>query len=291
MTSSYYRPSGAVPASGICIVVGFAVAAIPLARLYGWATFRAPFVPDVLIVLVMCMCVGLLVRGAAGVARIRNPHWMRLAGAGCGFFVWYVQWAAWLAYAGVAESPLYLGLRPWTMIAAILETLAELPWLGAACLVVCWLVEMLLLMLPAAMAGSLRAAEPFCEKTGQWASKVDVDVQFETIENVEAVRRRLERNPGELASVLMPCAGDALAFAELTLYRCDGGDSFVTITNYVAAEARSTAHEQTAALLAMPAREVEVVLQIDDPVVELLRLPTADVDPFIRQVSAAGSAA
>jgi len=287
MTTSSYRPSGQVPVRGICIVILFAMAAIPLARLYAWASFEAGFGLGSLIVVAMVPCLMLVIRHAAGHAKIRHPGWMKRAGAGFGGFVWYVQWAAWLGDAGAEQTMLDFATHPWEMAAAIATRAAGMPASQASFMLVCWLAELALFVLPCASVAALRAREPFCEAIGEWAEKVDVPVQFESIGDPEGARLRLESDPRQLEAILRPCPDDAQAFAELILYRCRGGDAFVTITNYVTAAPGSDAHREAAQLIHMPEDKVEAVFQADEPVVELLRLPMQDTDLLIREWKAA----
>ena len=284
MHSAYYHPSGQVPARGVYLVLLVAVASIPLARLYGWASFHANVTLAGCVAIAMALILGLIGRHTATYARIRHPAWMRRAGVAIALFVWYIHWAAWLGYAGHdGESWVYLATHPLSMLALAARRLTDYSSSTASFVLSCWLTELGMLVLACAMAAAARARQPFCETTGQWAEKVNVEVRFASIADPEAVRRSLEHDPLQLAAVLVPCASGTREFAELALYRCRGGDSFITLTNYVEAAPGSEARRQAADTLSMRPEKLEVVFQSDEPVVELLRLPIPDTDPLLRK--------
>ena len=282
MTSSCYQPSGRVPAHGVVVVLVFTLAAVPMARLYAWASVAAGFGPGLLVSAGMSIFLACLVRQAAGHGKIRNPRWMGRAGAACGLFVWYVHWSAWLVYADAAGSSLYLATHPWSIGEAMLARLAAVSGAGAAFLAFCWLVELGLFVLPCILAGRSRAEEPFCEAGSQWAEKVNVPVRFHPIQDADRVRRWLEADPSQVLVLLQPCIDDLPAYADLTMYRCPGGDAFITIANFVAVAPGSKEHRDIAAMLALPADKVEIAHEADAPVVELLRLPAAVTSQLVR---------
>lgn len=294
MSSPYYRPSGQAPMRGKCTVALFAAGTLPMAWLYGWATSWANPLLNPFIAVLMASCLAMLVKGAAAAGKIRHPRWMGRAGATVGLLAWYLQWAIWLAHreqvslqpyapGALAESVVQLTTHPWEMLAAGRRIVTNSTALAASVSLLFWVVELGLYLLPPAFAGAARSRAPFCEATQRWARMVDVGVQFAFVAHPEEVRRRLERNPKELVSVLVPCAHDAPMHAELTLYQCPGADSFATLTNWIMAPSGGEEQRDMARMLAKQPDEIEVVFQADDPVVELLRLPIPDTDTLIRE--------
>lgn len=134
------------------------------------------------------------------------------------------------------------------------------------------------------LAGRHRASAPFCETTGRWAQEVEVPVQFELIAEPEVVRHRLQSGPEHILAVLVPRAeGAAGSFAALTLYRCPGVHSFITIKNFIemAPETVPLPAEVRNLMVAMPDK-VECFAEAEEPVVELLRLSIPDPDALLR---------
>jgi len=292
MTSNYYQPSGQVPVRGVAVVVVFSLAAVPMTVLYARASVAAGFGLGVLIAAVMGMLLALLVRQAATYGKIRNPRWMGRAGAACGLFLWYVHWSAWLAYAGAANSGLYLATDPWSMGEAMLARFAGVSAVSAAFMALCWLAELGLFVLPCVVAGRRRAAEPFCEAGGEWAQRVSVPVRFHPIADAEGARRRLEADPAEALALLRPFDDDQVpAFADLEMHRCPDGASFITLQNWTAAAPGSKEQRDTASMLALPADKVEGVYAGDAPVVELFKLPATVTGQLVRQWEAFARAA
>jgi len=283
MTSNYYQPSGQAPARGVAVILAFSLAAVPMTVLYAWASVAAGFGYGFLILVFMSLFLALLVRQAAGHGKIRNPRWMGRAGAACGLFLWYVHWSAWLAYANGADTGLYLAIHPSAMGEAMLARLTGASDVKAGFLAVCWLIELGLFMLPCALGGRNRATEPFCEACGQWAEKVDVPVRFHPIRDADGVRRCLEADPSQALVLLQPCIDDVPAYTDLEMYRCPGGDAFITILNFVAVAPGSQEHRDTAAMLDLPAEKVELSYEADAPVVELLKLPAAITGQLVRR--------
>lgn len=303
MTTPYFQPSLHVPTAGKYVVVVSLAATTPAAWLYAWATAPGPSGVNLLYALGLSLWLALVAHCVAAFGKIRHPQWMGLAGALIGVAAWYIHWAAWIAVSGQAVSvpqdaasstlatAAYLCLRPDLVLgaaAAIAGSAAGV--LGAAALVVVWLVELCAFALPPALAGARRASAPFCEQTGSWAKEVHVPVDFHYIQDPEAVRRRLERDPGALTSVLVPCADDMPLIASVTIHRCRGDESFVTICNFgVMAPSEVPVREIGKLSEAMPDK-VQCYGQVDEPVVELLRFPAADVDALIRQWEQAAGA-
>lgn len=294
MSSLYYHPSGQAPLRGKYIVALFAAGTLPAGWLYGWATSWANPLLNPFIAVLMAFCLAMLVKGAAAAGKIRHPRWMGRAAAAIGLLAWYLQWAAWLAHreqaalqpyapGALAESVVQLISHPWEMFAGARRIVTNSTALAASMSLLFWVLELALFLLPPAFAGAARSRAPFCETTRRWARMVDVGVQFAFVEHPEEVRRRLERNPKELVSVLVPCADDLPRYAELTLYQCPGADSFATLTNWVMAPPGGEEQREAAKMLAAQPDEIALVFQADDPVVELLRLPIPDTDTLIRE--------
>lgn len=295
MTTPYFQPSLQAPRAGSYVVVVTALANLPAAWLYASATAPSPSLLDPLFTLGLGIWLALVAHGAAAIGRIRHPQWMWRAGAALGAMVWYVQWAVWFVLSDERGAALqgepslgatvtYLCVRPDLMlVAAAGRATSGTSFVSGLAIVVVWIVELCACILPPAMAGAKRARAPFCEQTGTWAKAVHVPVQFSFINDPETVRRRLERDPRELYSVLVPCSDEAPQFADVTIHRCGGNESFVTICNFAAMTPEQVPIPALRNLNVATPEEVQYYGQVDDPIVELLRFPVQDVDALIRR--------
>lgn len=295
MSPPYFQPSLHVPPTGKYVVVAAAVANVPAAWMYAWATAPSPSLLDPLYTIGFGLWLALVGSGAARLGKIRHPQWMWRAGAALGALAWYVEWAAWLAMSSQPEAALqggastagaavYLCLRPDLMVAAAAGRVTNAStMLTGVAMVVVWLVELCACILPPALAGARRASAPFCEETTSWAKEVHVPLQFSFIDDPETVRRRLERNPRELYELLVPCSDEEPKFADVTIHRCCGNESFITIANFATMEPEQVPIPEIRNLHAAMPDKVQCYGQIDEPIVELLRFPVQDVDALIQR--------
>jgi hypothetical protein len=295
MASPYFRPSLRVPAAGKWAVATAAMMMVPCAWIYAWTTAPGPTVLNLLRALGMGLWLALAAATIAGVGKIRHPRWMGWAGAGLGAMAWYVHWAAWFVFRGHSDPSLLPGafearvladlcMRPDLMFMAAAQVAGSASSLaGSVALVVVWLVELAMFLILPAIAGTRRAGKPFCEQTASWARVIHVPVQFEFVHDPNAVRRRLERMPDEVLSVLVPCSDDAAMFADVTIHRCRGRESFITICNFEALAPEQVPLPGVRDLSAAMPDRVSSFGQVDEPVVELLRFRVDDVDLLLRQ--------
>lgn len=303
MNDPYFRPSLQVPRAGWYALAAAMLASLPAAWLYAWATAPAPSPADPLCTLGMGLWLALAASCAAALGKVRHPGWMWRAGAALGICAWYLQWAAWLAQPAPSAPPPDLlqaareagaagawFLRPDLVLAsASSRATGASSFLAGAATVVVWLVELCAFMLPPALAGARRAAAPFCEQAKAWAREVHVPVHFRFIDDPEEVRRRLERDPRQLAALLRPCGDEETRFAEITLHRCEGGTAFVTICNFAAMAPEQVPVPALGTLAEAAPERVECFAQLDEPVVELLRVPAGEVDALVRGWEAAAA--
>ena len=302
MTLPYYRPSGRIPRTGIAAVAAAGLAAACGAMVYAWLMVKAAsFGMDLKLA---CFLFSLsliwiwldgLTRRAVARGKIRNPAWMKRAGAAIGLLAWYVQWSAWVVMDGVRasggetdltviESVLRLCLRPDEMfVSAFIIPLKSASGALTFGLVVCWVVVFCVHLLPPMLAGGERAAWPFCEASDQWASKIELDREFEPIPDPAAAQRLLEADPGHFMSMLVPRTADPVGtHMRVTLYRCMGPDSFITVTHNeaMAPEAAPLPPEVFGAMVAAePGSECFG----EHPIVELLRIPLPDAEALLRR--------
>jgi hypothetical protein len=303
MITPYFSPSLHVPDAGRYVAIAAALAMLPSAWLYAWVTAPAPSILNPLSTLGLGLWLALVATCVAMLGKIRNPHWMGRAGAALGVLTWYVQWAAWIAMsdrlapnlqAGVsaAAATAYLCMRPDLMlgVAAGIVGSASSTLTGAA-IVVVWVAELCACLLPPRIAGARRAGAPFCEQTACWAKEVHVPVQFDFIHDSKAVRRLLEQDSRELLSVLVPCSDEAQQFADVTIHRCHGNESYVTICNMAALAPEEVPIPEIGRLSAAMPDKVACFGQVDEPVVELLRFQVEDMDALLREWEDAASGA
>lgn len=296
MRSAYFAPSLRVAPAARYVFAAALVLTLPVAWLYAWATAPAPSMPNPLYTLGLSSWLALAANRVAAWGNVRHPRWMGRAGAALGLAAWYVQWAAWAAWTvqpdarSSAETAVYFFLRPDVLLAAPAVIVADTPSVpGGAARIVVWLVELGACVIPPALAGAARARKPFCEQTGSWATEFNVPLQFHFIHDQQAVRRRLERDPGAVTSLLIPHVDEAPLFAEVTIYRCRGSESFITIYNYEEIQPPEVPLPGPVNAGA-DGDEVRCYGQIDEPVVELLRFPVDDVDALVRRWERAAGA-
>ncbi len=221
--------------------------------------------------------------------KIRDPVWMGRVGIGVGLLAWYFQWGASLAMKALGPSDaggsssvlmatIYFALRPDLMIAATLGMINRSPsGLTSVFFVLLWVVELLVFVLSPRAIGIARARDPFCEQTQTWAEEIEERFQFNFIADPERTRCALEADPGALDSILGPAIGGSpKQFASLTFYRCRGDESFVTIENFAAMAPEQVPISELRILSEAMPDKVECFAQVDDAVVELLRIPVAD---------------
>lgn len=248
-SSPYYHPSLQVPLSGKLAVAIAAIATLPSAWAYAWASSVCGPVANVILAVAMARWLALLARFAVKYGKVRHPVWMGRAGVGLGLLAWCVQWLA-------SDSTAAHGF---TVLAR--------------------LAECLLFVLPPRFSGASRASLPFCDEVQEWAKEIHVPVQFAFIDNEEATRRRLESDPASFLDIIgPPIDPESSRFSELTFHRCGGKSAFVTIANYA-----EIAPDKAPLPRGMVNGDARSFAQVGEPVVELLRIPVADPDMMLQR--------
>lgn len=288
MHSSYYVPSGRLPARVITLTIAAAVIVIIPAWLYAWVTIKAPLViVDWFALFIFAFMMGLAMSGVARHGKARSPVWMGRLGLGLGLVGWYAQWAAWVAInssatnstgSSLVDAVFLLGdpQQIYRMAMALSDgqrrNIAGVDLEGGV-LVAVWLVELLVLLVVPRMLAYWAAEEPFCEQTDSWTTMVELPRKFSFIETPDALVARLESDPGQLFSLLeIHPDADPERFAVVALYR-GGGDPFISINN-VQIERRGKNEKKNERM-----------------VIRHLRLPGADADQLIASLGADAEAA
>jgi len=307
MTASTYHPSGRVPRAGLHSLGMAGLAVVGSALVYAWLmAYARPAVgadAGLLLTLFALLGVGIsmyvFAHHAATAGKIRNPAWMGRAGAVLGLLAWYVQWAAYIVMDGIRASGDGLGFPALEFIARLcLRPSAMFDWAFTSplidksvftqCgLVLCWLVEFCVHVVPPMLAGRKCAGMPFCEASVQWAQVVEVENDFEPFADPEAAQRLLETEPGRFAAMLVPRAEDAAgSHTRVTLYVCGGPESFITIS-HCEQKAVENMPLPPEVVGAMAAGASEVECYWEQPIVELLRVPLPDSAALLRRWSGA----
>ncbi|MDN4059948.1 hypothetical protein QPK31_17160 [Massilia sp. YIM B02769] len=287
--TTFYRPSGRVPATLLPVFLLALLALLPLASAYVWLITRAPLVINVFLAFCYAGCVGILASVVAARAKVRNPEWMRRAGIVLALAAWYCQWAAWIAVTSVRESPQFAGMAPaglfWSTLAdpiAMARFMFELATSGslhlgqwrvpAVVLALIWLGELGIHVPMAPALGRMRAQQPFCEASGAWAKEITVPQRFAPLDD-EDVQALLD-DPAGLARNLHPVPADAADYAEVLLYRCQEKGPYLSIIAIATHEGERGRSEQKKTLL-----------------FEYLRLDGVDLDALLARWAAAGQGA
>ena len=287
MNSHYYQPSGRVPASAYPIIVLYAFATVPVAWMYAWLMIHAPVVINLFFTVCFSLWLGYLTSRAAARAKVRNSDWMARAGLAIGMAGWYFQWAAWVALIGkgIADRPgdypligifINLAMHPAALFDAAVNIAQVGTWdlrgdrIAGGTLALLWLSELAILLVCVREAGRMQVEHPFCEASGTWAEKVEVPRKFAFIDDPHAVPAYLEQHPDELLTVLGPWSESvSLSHATVTIYRCRGADSYLSISNVLAVMGSDKVKESVT------------------PILGYLRLPGIDPDTLMERLLSA----
>lgn len=254
---------------------------LPAAWLYGAATAHVPLFLDFLLMSAFALWIGWICRMVASKAKVRNPKWMGKLGIVIGVVAWYSQWTA---HASVVLHDVKLvdGTLTQTFVTTVANPMAVVgvasalldkgwSWAGfhapGFVVGVFWLAECWILLGFAHLFGRMRAAEPFCEKTGTWSKKLDVPYKFAFVDDIDTVSRLLEAWPDQLASTLRPLPkGSEHHYTQLTIYRCaDGCEPCVSMTRYKVESGKEKAGEK------------------GQLIVDFLRLPSTNADELLSE--------
>ncbi len=246
-TSPYYRPSGKTPLTGaLLLLVGAAAAALPLGIVYVLAVRYIPFIYlNLLAVVGFGFGFAVLVARLARFGKVRAPLTATALGFAAGCAATWLQWvffAAFIVHRG-DEVPLiqaYLDfLTHPAALGAFMRLAAEhgtwsmkdgAPVTGVI-LVLIWIVESLVIVVPAAMFARGQTEKPFSEALQQWARCDKLPGRLPFFADRAATRARLEG--GDLMPLVTnePAAG--IQYAALELWRVDGDPScsYLSVAN------------------------------------------------------------
>lgn len=238
LSRAYYAPSGKAARWALATGCAYGLAVLPGALLYAWVIMRAPAFVNVIAVLIFGLWIAVVVDLVALKARVRSAAWLKRFSLALALSAWYCHWAAWIALelhgggAGWLHRAAELALDPGTLAAAAARVAQHNAWgVGTMPMVAVWLVELAVLVQLAPGLGAVRVTQPFCEASGTWAEPVLVPRKFSWIDQPGAVAHLLEQAPEQLVSVLSAWPAQAERYCELTLFRCRGGDGYVSIWN------------------------------------------------------------
>jgi hypothetical protein len=242
----YYTPSLRVPPAAFAVTLLSSILTLPGAWLYAWLCTsllpRTLILLHILFIAGFALWIGVVAWTAATVAKVRNPRKMGCLGLIIGLVGWYFHWAVYAVYASarsqaavatdlgtfveMATQPLHLF---GAVVGPVMIEFSDHPAL-VTFRFLSWLVELLLLVGAATVAGSTRAADPFCEKTNSWAKANHLPYLFALVTTREKAIERLEAEPAQIFSMLAAPVEDSLCvFCKVTLYSCAEGDVYVTI--------------------------------------------------------------
>lgn len=267
--SAYYQPSGKVARGALLIGMAYGLAIVPGAFLYACAIMRAPAWVNFIVLLIFGLWIAVVVDLVALKARIRNRAWVVRFAIALALCAWYFQWAVWLAmamqrhHAGtLVHSAAVLALHPGALLAAATELALHNAWgLGALPMVAVWLMEAFVLVQIAPGLGPGRAAQPFCEASGDWAEQIGVRRKFACIDQPAAVAHLLEQAPQQLPSVLSAWSAPAPDHAEVTLYRCHDGNAYVSIWNVRARRGSTSCTQAVVVALRLPGVDIDALIE------------------------------
>jgi hypothetical protein len=267
--SAYYQPSGKVARGALLIGMGYGLAIVPGAFLYACAIMRAPAYINFIVLLIFGLWIAVVVDLVALKARIRNRAWVIRFAVALALCAWYFQWAVWLAMAmqrhqagTLVHSAAMLALHPGALLSAATELALHNAWgLGALPMVAVWLLEAFVLVQIAPGLGQGRAAQPFCEASENWAEQIGVRRKFACIEQPAAVAHLLEQAPQQLPSVLTAWIAPAPDYAEVTLYRCQDGNAYVSIWNVRARRGSTNVTQAVVTALRLPGIDIDALIE------------------------------
>jgi hypothetical protein len=273
-----YEPSGKVPRSAFLVAPLFGLAVVPGAVFYACVTMRAPAFVNMIALALFACWIGVVNDWVARAARVRNRAWMGRCGVALALFGWYCQWVAWIAVAlqrqhggALLRHVGRLLADPHALLAAVNHVAQHDAWgFGTMPMVAVWLAEACLLLHVAPLLGQARTSQPFCEASGSWAQKVAVPADFACVADPAAAARLLAQAPHQLLCVLAPLSGPPGAeHTAVTLYRCRGGDTYVTLCNRTVRSGQEGKHQF-----------------IEEAWLTCLRVPGIDADTLLAQLEA-----
>ncbi|MCI0365653.1 MAG: hypothetical protein L0Y44_04255 [Phycisphaerales bacterium] len=235
--AEYYKPSGDFTVAGPLLMLGIgAVAAVILGSVYGYLIQYNP--------IVYINVIGALVFGgglgwAAGIGirrgKVRAPLIATLDGLAVGAMGVFVAWVVWIhAFAGRAGANVWI-FNPAELWAVIQQVAATGAWSlkGATptglALYAVWAIEALMIAGICVLVCRNAASKPFCEPCAQWAQSKTPSQSFGAVDDLDALRRRLEAGEIDaLAALGAPSPERSLAVTLLECPTCNDA-GFLTV--------------------------------------------------------------
>ncbi|UOQ72584.1 hypothetical protein [Hymenobacter cellulosilyticus] len=241
----YYQPSKRITIGGVLsfLLLG-AVAAVPLAFVYVYATWYIPFIYiNVLLTVGFGAGLAIVLKGLTTLGKLRNPALVGWLAIVVGLWAWYVQWALYLTLvngAGETESlgsrasfthttfnaDVFLSLLTQPgIVLGMLPRLAEngtwsiftVTFSGVALYLV-WFIELAIILFCAWALAHSQAATPFSETAGQWAEKLTFPVTTAAFADAAATKAALEAADWTHLQPLAPGEEASSSFGRLHLY-------------------------------------------------------------------------
>lgn len=286
MRPAFYQPSGRIPAltvlAFLCCLGGAGLGGF----LYALVSVPAPGYLNALLTLAYALWLAFLVHAACGLAKVRNPGFMKGFGLLVGLSGWAFHWVCWIVFASydtvrsmpgqsflLAVAELFAG--PWTLLEGFGRALEATEWsehrrhfpLRA----VSWVLELSILVSLPSQAGASRAGRPFCETSQRWAELTRLPQRF-AVDTVLRARTHLAAHPAQLLTALSPLTSGRSDYATVTLYS-GKRDSFISV------EASKTWFDRRKG-----GQERRMI-------VEYLRVPPRAIDRFMERLSRADAGA
>ena len=246
-SSPYYQPSGRTPLTGaLLLLVGAGAAAVPLGIVYVLAVRYIPIIYlNLLAVVAFGFGYAVLVARLARLGKLRAPLTATALGFVAGGVATWLQWvffAAFIISRGdeVPLVPAYLGfLTNPAALGAFMRAAAEhgtwsmkdgAPVKGVV-LVIIWVAESLVIVVPAAMFARGQAEKPFSEALQRWARCVKLPGRLPFFADRAATRQRLAS--GDLMPLVTNEPPAAMQYARLELWRAEGDPacSYLSVEN------------------------------------------------------------
>jgi hypothetical protein len=308
--AAYYRPSGKVAPYGVLTAALCGCAVLPGAMLYAWVCLHAPALVRLLGLGLFALSIAVVVDWAVIRARVRSGAWVGRFGVALALCSWSVQWVWWAALgmphddaAGLWRNALAGAGDPGLLLEAAWRAAQLNVWELHPVVLACgWVGEAWLLLQGAALLGRQRARRPYCEASGAWADEIVVPRRFAAIAHPDAIVQVLERAPEKLSAVLAPCAatlpGADAAYTEVALYRCSGGEAYVSLCHVVVQagkHGRRRAQEWLTALrlsaMDIDALLAQLIARADAPADEAAEAQEAAIAPVLASALALYQAA
>lgn len=225
-TDRYYRPSGAVPMTGILamLVLGGG-SALVFSFLYALILMYVPYDKIIFLGTVALGCgVGGMLRGGALLGGVTSRLFVALVALVCGIIAAYFTWT-WFIWMWSEWDPGWIILDPLVMFQLLQEVSVEgirensptggwlqLLWLGEA-----------LLIIGCALGIAVLEYSPYCHACRRWAAELPEKAVLPQ-SNVSSLQADLEEERYDVLNRLAEQSIDPLSHLELSLRKCPGCD-------------------------------------------------------------------